>query len=85
MEETAEEGQADLTGSKVLVETYDPEPDSDAEEWAQRYGLTGEQLGITDATLSIEQANRHDAYKDRLRTIEIRARRKLNGVRGWRS
>ena len=41
--------------------------------------------GNTDATLSIEQANRHDAYKDRLRTIEIRARRKLNGVRGWRS
>ena len=41
--------------------------------------------GNTDAALSIEQANRHDAYKDRLRTIEIRARRKLNGVRGWRS
>lgn len=41
--------------------------------------------GNTDAALSIEQANRHDAYKDRLRTIEIRARRKLNGVKGWRS
>jgi glycosyltransferase involved in cell wall biosynthesis len=41
--------------------------------------------GNTDAALSIEQANRHDAYKDRLRTIEIRARRKLNRVRGWRS
>ena len=41
--------------------------------------------GNTEAALSIEQANRHDAYKDRLRTIEIRARRKLNGVRGWRS
>ena len=41
--------------------------------------------GNTDATLSIEQVNRHDAYKDRLRTIEIRARRKQNGVKGWRS
>ena len=41
--------------------------------------------GNTDATLSIEQANRHDAYKDRLRTIEIRARQKQNGVGRWRS
>jgi len=41
--------------------------------------------GNTDAALSVEQANRHDAYKDRLRTIEIRARRRMNGVRGWRS
>jgi len=40
--------------------------------------------GNTDASLSIEQANRHDAYKDRLRSIEILARRKLNGVKGWR-
>jgi len=31
--------------------------------------------GNTDAVLSIGQANRHDAYKDRLRTIEIHARR----------
>ena len=41
--------------------------------------------GNTDAVLTFEQANRHDAYKDRLRTIEIRARRRMNGVRGWRS
>jgi len=41
--------------------------------------------GNTDAALTVEQANRHDAYKDRLRTIEIRARRRQNGVRGWRS
>ncbi|MCX5819163.1 MAG: glycosyltransferase family A protein [Deltaproteobacteria bacterium] len=40
--------------------------------------------GNTDAALTVEQANRHDAYKDRLRTIEIRARRRQNGVRGWR-
>jgi GT2 family glycosyltransferase len=39
--------------------------------------------GNTDASLSIEQTNRHDHYKDRLRTMEIRARRKMNGVRGW--
>jgi hypothetical protein len=41
--------------------------------------------GNTDVSLPIDQANRHDAYKDRLRTIEIRARRKMNGVKGWRS
>ena len=41
--------------------------------------------GNTDAALSVEQTNRHDLYKDRLRTLEIRARRKMNGVRGWRS
>ncbi len=41
--------------------------------------------GNTDAALSVEQTNRHDHYKDGLRTLEIRARRKMNGVRGWRS
>ncbi len=41
--------------------------------------------GNTDASLSIEQTNSHDRYKDRLRTLEIRARRKMNGVRAWRS
>jgi hypothetical protein len=38
--------------------------------------------GNTDAALTVEQTNRHDTYKDRLRTIEIRARRRMNGVRG---
>ena len=33
----------------------------------------------TDAALSVEQQNRNDAYKDRLRTIEIKARRHLCG------
>ncbi len=41
--------------------------------------------GNTDADLSIGQANRNDAYKDRLRTIEIRARRRMNGVTVWKS
>ncbi len=41
--------------------------------------------GNTDASPSVEQMNRYDLYKDRLRTLEIRARRKMNGVRGWRS
>jgi glycosyltransferase involved in cell wall biosynthesis len=40
--------------------------------------------GNTDAALSIDQANRHDAYKDRLRTIEIHARQRQNGARGGR-
>ena len=39
------------SGGKVRIETYDPEPDSDAEEWAQRYGLAGEQLGIMNFAL----------------------------------
>ena len=38
--------------------------------------------GNTDAALSVEQTNRHDLYKDRLRTLEIRARRKMNAKRG---
>jgi hypothetical protein len=41
--------------------------------------------GNTDAALSVEQMNRHDRFKDRLRTAEIRARRRMNGVRRWRS
>jgi hypothetical protein len=41
--------------------------------------------GNTDAARSVEQANRHDHYKDRLRTLEIRARRKMNGATGWKS
>lgn len=41
--------------------------------------------GNTDASPSVEQMNRYDLYKDRLRTLEIRARRKMNGVREWRS
>ncbi len=27
------------SGGKVVLEAYDPKPDSDAEEWAQRYGI----------------------------------------------
>ncbi|MHB8771145.1 MAG: glycosyltransferase family 2 protein [Syntrophales bacterium] len=40
--------------------------------------------GNTDAAPSVEQTNRRDHYKDRLRTLEIRARRKVNGVPGWK-
>ncbi len=34
------------SGNKVKVEQYDPKPDSDAEEWAQKYGIQGQQLGL---------------------------------------
>ncbi len=34
------------SGGRLTLETYDPEPDSDAEEWAQRYGLQGQPLGM---------------------------------------
>ena len=38
-------------GSKVKVEEYDPSPDSDAEEWAQKYGIPGQQLGMMGPTI----------------------------------
>ncbi|MBI3787047.1 MAG: glycosyltransferase family 2 protein, partial [Ignavibacteriales bacterium] len=34
--------------------------------------------GNTDAVLSIEKANRHDYYKDKIRTIELLARQVMN-------
>jgi len=34
--------------------------------------------GSTDAALSIEEANRNDAFKDKIRTAEILARQKMN-------
>jgi ABC-type uncharacterized transport system involved in gliding motility auxiliary subunit len=33
------------SGGDVTLETYDPQPDSDAEEWAQRYGLVPQATG----------------------------------------
>jgi ABC-type uncharacterized transport system involved in gliding motility auxiliary subunit len=37
------------SGRRVVVEAYDPKPDSDEEEWAQRYGVTGQSLGMMGA------------------------------------
>lgn len=38
-----------LAGSgRVIVEIYDPKPDSDAEEWAQRYGIGGQTISPTE-------------------------------------
>jgi len=31
-------------GRRITVEKFDPQPDSDAEEWAQRYGLAGQPI-----------------------------------------
>ncbi len=36
--------------------------------------------GNTDAALTVEKANRNDAFKDRVRTLEIMARQALNGT-----
>jgi ABC-type uncharacterized transport system involved in gliding motility auxiliary subunit len=33
------------SGGHVVLETWDPQPDSDAEEWAQRYGLVPQSTG----------------------------------------
>jgi hypothetical protein len=37
--------------------------------------------GNTDAALPIEKSNRNDAYKDKIRTREIKARQKLNKIK----
>ena len=34
--------------------------------------------GNTDAALTVEKANRNDAFKDKIRTLEIMARQALN-------
>ena len=34
------------SGRKIVVETIDPKPDSDEEEWAQRYGMSGQQVDM---------------------------------------
>jgi ABC-type uncharacterized transport system involved in gliding motility auxiliary subunit len=36
-------------GGHLAVEEFDPKPDSDAEEWAQRYGLRGQALDMFGA------------------------------------
>ena len=33
------------SGGRVVLETWDPQPDSEAEEWAQRYGLLAQPTG----------------------------------------
>jgi hypothetical protein len=38
--------------------------------------------GNSDAALSVEQSNQHDLYKDRLRTVEILARQRMNAETG---
>lgn len=34
------------SGGRIVVEKYDPKPDSDSEEWAQRYGISGQPLDM---------------------------------------
>lgn len=36
---------------KIIVEIYDPKPDSDAEEWAERYGLGGQNPGMIEPAI----------------------------------
>lgn len=37
-----------LNPEKISLEVYDPKPDSDEEEWAQKYGITGIDLNSQD-------------------------------------
>ena len=41
--------------------------------------------GNSDASLTVAQKNRHDAFKDKIRTIEIMARQELNRQKGRES
>jgi len=36
---------------RVVIEKYDPKPDSDAEDWARRYGIGGQQIGMLGPTV----------------------------------
>lgn len=38
-------------GGKIIMEIYDPKPDSDAEEWAERYGLINQNMGMIEAPI----------------------------------
>jgi len=35
-----------MAGKNITIEKHDPKPDSDAEEWAQRYGISGQSIGM---------------------------------------
>lgn len=35
-----------VSNGRLTLEVYDPKPDSDEEEWAQRYGLTGQPMNM---------------------------------------
>jgi ABC-type uncharacterized transport system involved in gliding motility auxiliary subunit len=39
---------ASASGGRVSVELLDPQPDSDQEEWAQRYGIVGQRVDALD-------------------------------------
>jgi len=39
------------SSGKIIVEFYDPKPDSDAEEWAERYGLSGQAIGLDEPAI----------------------------------
>ncbi len=34
------------SGGRVALEKHDPKPDSEAEEWAQRYGISGQSVSM---------------------------------------
>jgi len=39
------------SNGKIIVEIYDPKPDSDSEEWAERYGLIGQNPGMLESPI----------------------------------
>jgi len=41
------------SNGRLVLETYDPQPDSDSEDWAQRYGLEGQAISQGGTTLYI--------------------------------
>lgn len=50
-------------GGRILLENYNPEPDSDAEEWAERYGVAPQNMGMLGPALYLGLvAARGDAH-----------------------
>ncbi len=52
IEELLQEYQ-NLNPEMITLELYDPAPDSDEEEWAKKYGLTGIDLGTESFTMGL--------------------------------
>lgn len=59
-------------GGKIHIEKYDPKPDSDAEDLAQRYGLEGQMLPPAGPTLFLGLVARSGDQQDTIPLIDPR-------------
>lgn len=77
-----------LSNGKIRIEEYDPKPDSEAEDWAGRYGVAGQQIGgmfgpkvyfglvavvgDTEATLPAINPNEHERLEYNISRMIVR-------------